>query len=391
MADKLQDGENLQLSTVGEHDTGRGNNENRIHSPLLNYSHPGQAGSDNGLSQTSSKKHVSLLRLSETQRSEAIQTKNRNVVGMTSSTSNSPLISDEPSATSGNSRNSSVDAAPLDQGIVEKDNPSLNGLSASSRSSSSPSDERDISPRSESGVEKSILAERNALLSNSATNPRKRKRSDQEGLSPKQFQYDSMDTSTTRGEFTSAEAQAFSRQRGLTPIEENGSNQGLGVTQPLVDSFGGTPAVTTPCTEVDNIFDENGTASGSQLAKKVMKPERRLPGRKRQPNPDINIEADLRRQLQLKTNYRAVAKALKPILAELAKRAIEEIREDDEAYRRHEQFEMVSRQLKTRLHERLASLNESYRLKRKFAEDALQTDQIAIREECAVSFHHDSQ
>lgn len=391
MADKLQDGENSQLSTFGERDTGQGNNEKRMHSLLLNYSYRGQAGSDNGMSQTSSKKHFSPLQLSETRRSEAIQTKIRSVLGTTSSTSNSPLISAEPSATSGNSRNSSVDPAPLDQGIVEKDNPSPNGLSASSRSSASSSDERDLSPRSESGVEKSILADRNALLSNSATNPRKRKRSDQEGSSLKQSQYDSMDTPTTHGEFTSAEAQAFSRQRGLTPIEENGSNQGLGVAQPLIDSFGGTPAVTTPCTEVDNIFDENGTASSSQLAKKVMKPERRLPGRKRQPNPDINIEADLRRQLQLKTNYRAVAKALKPILAELAKRAIEEIKEDDEAYKRHEQYETVSRQLKTRLQERLANLNESYRLKRKYAEDALQTDQIAIREESAVSFHHNSQ
>ena len=354
---------------------------------LLNYSHRGQAVSDNILSRPSSKKRVSPSQLSEPHPSEAIRATNCSALGATPSIGNSPLVSTVASVASGNSCHSSIGPSPLDQGNVEKVNLSPNGLSASSRSSTSSSDERDSSPRSESGVEKAVLANDNSLSPNSATNPRKRKRSDQEGTSLKHFQYGSTDSPSVRREFTSIEAQAFNRQGGLTPIEEHGSNQGLGVAQPLADSFGGTPVVTTPCTEVDNIFDENGTASGSQLAKKVVKPERRLPGRKRQPNPDINIEADLRRQLQLKTNYRAVAKALKPILAELAKRAIEEIREDDEAYSKHKQYEIVLKQLKTRLQERLAYLNESYRLKKKYAEDALQADCIAIREESAVSFH----
>ena len=386
MADNFQDGEKIQINTTGQEDGDQGNDK-KISRPLLqNYSHVGQAVSDNIMSQTSSKKHVSPSRSSEIQHSEAIPTTARSASRATSSKSNSPSVSAVASVASSNSRHSLNRPTSLDQGIVEKVNSSHSGLIASSRSSASSSDERDPSPKSEGELGKPAPANSNLLFINSLTNPRKRKRSDQEGTSLKHFQYGSADTPTVRSEFTSIEAPALSRQGGLTPIEEHGSNKGLGVAQPLADSFGGTPVVTTPCTEVDNIFDENGTVSSSQLAKKAGRPERRLPGRKRQPNPDINIEADLRRQLQLKTNYRTVAKALKPILAELAKRAIEEIREGDEAYRTHEQYEVVLKQLEMRLQERLAYLNESYRLKKKHAEEALQADRNATRDESAVSF-----
>lgn len=60
---------------------------------------------------------------------------------------------------------------------------------------------------------------------------------------------------------------------------------------------------------------------------------KRLPGRRRQPHPDMNVEVDLRRQLSLKTSYRSVAKVLKGYLDELAQRTIKNLDDDSEFHR----------------------------------------------------------
>jgi hypothetical protein len=60
---------------------------------------------------------------------------------------------------------------------------------------------------------------------------------------------------------------------------------------------------------------------------------KRLPGRRRQPHPDMNVEVDLRRQLSLKTSYRSVAKVLKGYLDELAQRTIKNLNDDSEFHR----------------------------------------------------------
>lgn len=71
-------------------------------------------------------------------------------------------------------------------------------------------------------------------------------------------------------------------------------------------------------------------ASGDAPAKV----SKRLPGRRRQPHPDINVEVDLRRQLTLKTSYRSVAKVLKGYLDELAQRSIKGLDEEEEFHRK---------------------------------------------------------
>lgn len=55
---------------------------------------------------------------------------------------------------------------------------------------------------------------------------------------------------------------------------------------------------------------------------------RRLPGRRRAPHADINVEVDLRRQLNLKMSYRSLAKLQKNILEELSNRTTTSL--DDE-------------------------------------------------------------
>lgn len=120
-------------------------------------------------------------------------------------------------------------------------------------------------------------------------------------------------------------------------------------------------------------------------------PLKRLPGRRRAPHPDIHIEVDLRRQLELKVAYRAIAKALKPVLAELADRTARELREDEELLMQYPEYANIMEELDARLRQRLeviqASLEEE--------EHRMHREQIAkklmIRDRCEVSFREQVQ
>ncbi|KAF1926812.1 uncharacterized protein M421DRAFT_207423 [Didymella exigua CBS 183.55] len=77
--------------------------------------------------------------------------------------------------------------------------------------------------------------------------------------------------------------------------------------------------------DLQNVLPANGDGPA--------KVPKRLPGRRRQPHPDMNVEVDLRRQLSLKTSYRSVAKVLKGFLDELAQRTINNLDDDSEFHR----------------------------------------------------------
>ncbi|KAL9052986.1 MAG: hypothetical protein Q9162_005042 [Coniocarpon cinnabarinum] len=80
---------------------------------------------------------------------------------------------------------------------------------------------------------------------------------------------------------------------------------------------------------------------------------RRLPGRRRVPHTDPKIEADMRRQLELKIAYRAVAKALKPVLIELAERTENQLGADDHAHESHESYDEIVQELDKKFQTRL--------------------------------------
>ena len=111
---------------------------------------------------------------------------------------------------------------------------------------------------------------------------------------------------------------------------------------------------------------------------------KRLPGRRRAPNPNISIEADLRRQLQLKMGYRAVAKALKPVLAELAKRTVEELETGPDAHKRSEEYDIVIRGLDQRLQSRLVILENEKKLLEEHAERMRKANEEASNEQYEV-------
>ena len=90
---------------------------------------------------------------------------------------------------------------------------------------------------------------------------------------------------------------------------------------------------------------------------------KRLPGRRRQPHPDINIETDLRRQLHLKMGYRSIAKALKPILAELGERTVHNLENDPEFHKQFPEYDEVIAQLESVRDEKLHRLRREKEIK----------------------------
>ncbi|OCL14559.1 hypothetical protein AOQ84DRAFT_384632, partial [Glonium stellatum] len=150
------------------------------------------------------------------------------------------------------------------------------------------------------------------------------------------------------------------------PITRRGRRPKVASTEPPLDSTEAPPeltdATTAPGSPEPNLENaitqdlQNVLPTTSQEPAKTVK---RLPGRRRQPHSDINIEADLRRQLQLKTAYRSVVKALKPILGELADRTITGLENEPDFHKQSDQYHVVSTQLNNGLKQRLAVLNHT--------------------------------
>lgn len=106
------------------------------------------------------------------------------------------------------------------------------------------------------------------------------------------------------------------------------------------------------------------------------KPVKRLPGRRRAPHSIPKVEAALRRQLHLRMNYRAVAKVLKPILTELAKRSLNAMDKDLEAHKSFSEHQPVTQGLEQHLEHRLKQIQKHEELNRQRLQDTLeeQTD-----------------
>jgi len=127
---------------------------------------------------------------------------------------------------------------------------------------------------------------------------------------------------------------------------------------------------------LQNVLPTNGDAPA--------KPGRRLPGRRRQPHPDINIEADLRRQLNLKMSYRSLAKVQKTLLEELSNRTISNLEKDKKYYKKCPEYKPLMAQLKERRDSRVGQIDafRMYRLEQlervRIAEERIQKEQYIV-------------
>lgn len=158
------------------------------------------------------------------------------------------------------------------------------------------------------------------------------------------------------------------RQRGGWRGRGRGRGRGGrgGLTLTTHTSFR-TDATSTPpsagLADRDHLSEDQQAESGA-----LAKQPKRLPGRRRAPNADPSVEADLRRQLQLKTAYRAVVKVLKPVLAELADRAITDVDEDPMAHEQSDQHAVVTADLDARLAERIGYLDRKLAISKEHVE-----------------------
>ncbi|KAL6705411.1 hypothetical protein ACN47E_007060 [Coniothyrium glycines] len=112
---------------------------------------------------------------------------------------------------------------------------------------------------------------------------------------------------------------------------------------------------------------------------------RRLPGRRRQPHPDMNIEVDLRRQLNLKMSYRSLAKIQKALLDELSSRTITNLFRDAQFHAQCPEYGPLMALLDQRRDDRLDQLHaaRTYRLEQldrvRVAEERIQKEQYINR------------
>jgi hypothetical protein len=124
-----------------------------------------------------------------------------------------------------------------------------------------------------------------------------------------------------------------------------------------------------------------------------VKPGRRLPGRRRQPHPDISIETDLRRQLTLKMNYRSLAKVQKTLLEELSKRTTENLGKNPNHHRQCPEYEPLMALLQQRRDSRVDQIDaaRTYRLEQlqrvRAAEERIQKEQYIVSLKIGTSNH----
>lgn len=109
----------------------------------------------------------------------------------------------------------------------------------------------------------------------------------------------------------------------------------------------------TPMAELDNDLTDRQSPEKQDHVGAVD----RVAGRRRPPHADLQIEVALRRQLDLKQAYRAVARALKPVLAELAGRTMKDLTNDVEFHKSFPEYTTITEDLQARLDQTMDMLN----------------------------------
>jgi hypothetical protein len=114
---------------------------------------------------------------------------------------------------------------------------------------------------------------------------------------------------------------------------------------------------------------------------------RRLPGRRRAPHPDINVEVDLRRQLNLKMSYRSLAKLQKNILDELSNRTTTSLDNDPQFHKQCPEYEPLMASLDQYKQSRLASVDALRREKLAQLERMIEAERHIAKEKYIQRFY----
>lgn len=108
----------------------------------------------------------------------------------------------------------------------------------------------------------------------------------------------------------------------------------------------------------------------------------RFGGRRRAQHPNINIEAAMRRQAQLKSAYRAVARAQKNILAEVTQRTVDDLEASSTYHTEVEEYEAVMEKLDAALAKRKSVIQAQHEMRLKQLKTTWDAEQDAIVSKC---------
>lgn len=100
---------------------------------------------------------------------------------------------------------------------------------------------------------------------------------------------------------------------------------------------------------------------------------------------DSRVQAAYERQRDLKATYQAVAHALKPALAELAERSVDDMLANPDAHKQSPEYRRVMDQLKQNLAEKFALYSRRLKRDLKLAEDMYAADRHVADKEYEVS------
>ncbi|KAI4649143.1 hypothetical protein J4E93_003457 [Alternaria ventricosa] len=181
--------------------------------------------------------------------------------------------------------------------------------------------------------------------------------------------------------------------RTQSDVSEQQPRKKRKIKESQTDTAADQPPELTDASTAPNSPEQVPDVDGSQSLQNVLptngdapaKSGRRLPGRRRQPHPDINVETDLRRQLNLKMSYRSLAKVQKALLEELANRTTKNLEDDPQYHKKCPEYEAVMAQLDQRRDSRLDQINSlrTYRLEElervRIAEEHIQREQYVNR------------
>lgn len=100
--------------------------------------------------------------------------------------------------------------------------------------------------------------------------------------------------------------------------------------------------------------------------------QKRFKGRRRAANPDVKVECALRRQQELRTDFRNLARPLKQVLDELGRRTTDELEANNNTHQNADEYKGIAAGLQAALDKRTALVKQA---------DQLQHEQLRQRKE----------
>jgi hypothetical protein len=205
------------------------------------------------------------------------------------------------------------------------------------------------------------------------------------------------DDSTQSGKTLSARPNGVPSRTQSNVSEQLPRRKKRKTTEAPVDSVENPPELTDAST-APNSPEQIAEVDGTQSLQNVLptngdapvKPGRRLPGRRRQPHPDINIEVDLRRQLTLKMNYRSLAKVQKTLLEELSRRTVNNLENDPNYHKQCPEYKPLMAALDERRDSRLDQLDAARKYRHEQLERVHVAEERIQKEQYIVSSMHNS-